>query len=320
MDEFTYAKAGVDIEKEEDVVSTILNTVGFEKDKVEVNGLKLVLCTDGVGSKVIVANEMKKWDTIGIDCIAMNVNDALVMGARPVAFVDYLAMEKMDVDMAKEIAKGLKKGAEEAGVAIIGGETATLPEIIRGFDLAGTCLGVVEKELPGEIKEEDVIIGMRSSGIHSNGYTLARKVFTKNGYSFHDEMEEIGVIGYALLEPTRIYVKEILGLWEKIDIKGIAHITGGGLKKLKRLCKEVCFVIDDPMEPQAIFKVIQKLGNVSNDEMYRTFNMGMGMAVVVDKRDVDDALDILNKYVEAKVVGKVREGKGVEIPKLGIKV
>ncbi len=320
MDEFTYAKAGVDIEKEEDVVSTILNTVGFEKDKVEVNGLKLVLCTDGVGSKVIVANEMKKWDTIGIDCIAMNVNDALVMGARPVAFVDYLAMEKMDVDMAKEIAKGLKKGAEEAGVAIIGGETATLPEIIRGFDLAGTCLGVVEKKLPGEIKEEDVIIGMRSSGIHSNGYTLARKVFTKNGYSFHDEMEEIGVIGYALLEPTRIYVKEILELWEKIDIKGIAHITGGGLKKLKRLCKEVCFVINDPMEPQAIFKVIQKLGNVSNDEMYRTFNMGMGMAVVVDKRDVDDALDILNKYVEAKVVGKVREGKGVEIPKLGIKV
>ena len=320
MDEFTYAKAGVDIEKEEDVVSTILNTVGFEKDKVEVNGLKLVLCTDGVGSKVIVANEMKKWDTIGIDCIAMNVNDALVMGARPVAFVDYLAMEKMDVDMAKEIAKGLKKGAEEAGIAIIGGETATLPEIIRGFDLAGTCLGVVEKKLPGEIKEEDVIIGMRSSGIHSNGYTLARKVFTKNGYSFHDEMEEIGVIGYALLEPTRIYVKEILELWEKIDIKGIAHITGGGLKKLKRLCKEVCFVINDPMEPQAIFKVIQKLGNVSNDEMYRTFNMGMGMAVVVDKRDVDDALDILNKYVEAKVVGKVREGKGVEIPKLGIKV
>lgn len=320
MDEFTYAKAGVDIKKEEDVVSTILNTVGFEKDKVEVNGLKLVLCTDGVGSKVIVANEMKKWDTIGIDCIAMNVNDALVMGARPVAFVDYLAMEKMDVDMAKEIAKGLKKGAEEAGVAIIGGETATLPEIIKGFDLAGTCLGVVEKELPRGIKEGDVIIGMKSSGIHSNGYTLARKVFTENGYSFHDEMEEIGVIGYALLEPTRIYVKEILELWEKVEVKGIAHITGGGLKKLKRLCKEVCFTIDEPMEPHPIFKVIQKLGNVSNDEMYRTFNMGMGMAVVVDERDVDDALDILNKYVESKVVGKVREGKGVEIPKLGIKV
>jgi len=216
MDEFTYAKAGVDIEKEERVVSTLLSTIGFEKDRVEVNGLKFVLCTDGVGSKVMVANEMKKWDTIGIDCIAMNVNDALVMGARPIAFVDYLAMEKMDVDMAREIAKGLKKGAEQAGVAIIGGETATLPEIIRGFDLAGTCLGVVEKDMPKEMKEGDVIIGLRSSGIHSNGYTLARKVFKNNGYSFHDEIDEIGIIGYTLLEPTRIYVKEILELWSKV--------------------------------------------------------------------------------------------------------
>jgi len=320
MDEFTYAKAGVDIEKEERVVSTLLSTFGFEKDRVEVNGLKFVLCTDGVGSKVMVANEMKKWDTIGIDCIAMNVNDALVMGARPIAFVDYLAMEKMDVDMAREIAKGLKKGAEQAGVAIIGGETATLPEIIRGFDLAGTCLGVVEKDIPKEMKEGDVIIGLKSSGIHSNGYTLARKVFKNNGYSFHDEIDEIGIIGYTLLEPTRIYVKEILELWSKVDVKGIAHITGGGLKKLARINKNVCFVIESPIEPQPIFKIIQKLGNVSDEEMYKTFNMGMGMAVIVAKENEDEALQLLSKYVEAKVVGKVEKGHGVKIPGMKISI
>ncbi len=320
MEEFTYAKAGVDIEKEEEVVSTLISTMGFERDRVEVNGLRFVLCTDGVGSKVIVANEMKKWDTIGIDCIAMNVNDALVMGAKPVAFVDYLAMEKMDVKVAKEIAKGLKKGAEEAGVAIIGGETATLPEIIKGFDLAGTCLGVVEREIPKEMGEGDVIIGLKSSGIHSNGYTLARKVFKNSGYSFHDEIDEIGVIGYALLEPTRIYVREILELWKNVDVKGIAHITGGGLKKLARINKNVRFVIDNPIEPQPIFKIIQKLGRISNEEMYRTFNMGMGMAVIVAEEEKEEAVELLRKYVEAEIVGRVEKGKGVKIPSLGISI
>jgi len=319
MEEFTYSKAGVDIKREEDVVSTILNVVGFKEEKVEVEGKKFVLCTDGVGSKVIVANEMKKWDTVGIDCIAMNVNDCLVLGAKPLAFVDYLAMEKMDVGKAKEIAKGLKKGADEAGIKIIGGETATLPEIIKGFDLAGTCLGIVEKEFK-EIEEGDVIIGLRSSGLHSNGYTLARKVFKNHGYSFHDEIEEIGVIGYELLKPTKIYVKEILELWKNIEVKGVAHITGGGLKKLYRIEKNVCFYLDDIFEPQPIFKIIQKLGNVSNEEMYRTFNMGMGMAVIVEKREADEALQILNKYTEAKIVGKIIEGKGVEVAKLGIKI
>lgn len=320
MDEFTYSKAGVDINKEEDVVSKILSTVGFKEEKVEVNGIKLVLCTDGVGSKVIVANEMKKWDTIGIDCIAMNVNDALVMGARPIAFVDYLAMEKMDAYIAEEISKGLKRGADESGVVITGGETATLPEIIKGFDLAGTCLGIVEREIPYGMEEGDVIIGLRSSGIHSNGYTLARKVFTENGYTFHDEIDEIGVIGYALLEPTKIYVKEILHLWENVEVKGIAHITGGGLRKIKRLSSKFCFVIENPLPPQPIFKVIQKLGKISNEEMYQTFNMGMGMTVVVGKGNADDALDIINKYCRAEVVGKIKKGRGVEIPELGIKI
>ena len=319
MEEFTYAKAGVDIDKEDRVVKGILETVGFEEDKIEINGIKLVLCTDGVGSKVIVANEMKKWDTVGIDCVAMNVNDALVMGARPLAFVDYLAIEKTDEERAKEIAKGLRRGAEEAGIPIIGGETATLPEIIRGFDLAGTCLGLIEKEIPKELNEGDAIIGIRSNGLHSNGYTLARKIFVNRGYSFHDEIDDIGVIGYELLKPTKIYVKEILHLWKSIEVKGIAHITGGGLRKIKRISKRVCFCIEEPIEPQPIFKVIQKLGNVSEKEMYQTFNMGMGMAIIIAREYVDDALDMLNKYVEAKVVGKIKKGYGVEVPKLGLK-
>ncbi len=316
--EFTYAKAGVDIEKENEVIEAITGVIG-KKNSVEYNGTRIAMSTDGVGSKIIVANEMKKWDTIGIDCIAMNVNDLLCVGAKPIAFVDYLAMEKMDAMVAKEIAKGLEKGAEEAGISIIGGETATLPEIIKGFDLAGTAVGIIEKELPKNVKEGDVIVGLKSNGLHSNGFTLARKVFKENGYSFHDEIDEIGTIGYELLKPTRIYVKEIEELWNEVEIKGIAHITGSGLYKLRRMIGDFRFIIDEPFEPQPIFRVIQKLGNVSEYEMYKTFNMGMGMAIVVSKEESEQAIQILNRSIEAKAVGKIGEGKGIEVPKLGIK-
>jgi len=316
--EFTYAKAGVDIEKENEVIEAITGVIG-KKNSVEYNGIKIAMSTDGVGSKIIVANEMKKWDTIGIDCIAMNVNDLLCVGAKPIAFVDYLAMEKMDAMVAREIAKGLEKGVEEAGISIIGGETATLPEIIKGFDLAGTAVGIIEKELPRNVKEGDVIVGLKSNGLHSNGFTLARKVFKENGYSFHDEIDEIGIIGHELLKPTRIYVKEIEELWDEVEIKGIAHITGSGLYKLRRMIGDFRFIIDEPFEPQPIFRVIQKLGNVSEYEMYKTFNMGMGMAIVVSKEESEQAIQILNRSIEAKAVGKIGEGKGIEIPKLGIK-
>ena len=314
-----YAKAGVDIEKENEVIKIIQNGVGFKEDRVKINDVAIALSTDGVGSKILVANEMKKWDTIGIDCIAMNVNDLLCIGAKPLAFVDYLAMEKMDARIAEEIAKGLKNGATQAGVKIIGGETATLSEIINGLDLAGTAVGIIEKELPLDIKEGDAIIGLRSNGLHSNGFTLARKVFKNNGYSFHDEIDEIGVVGYELLKPTKIYVKEIMKLWNEIDVKGIAHITGSGLIKMERMIsKEVKFLINEPMKPQPIFDIIQRLGKISNYEMYKTFNMGMGMAIVVSKEDAGSALQILNKSIEAKIVGIVKEGKGIEIPKLAI--
>lgn len=322
MKGMSYADAGVNIDVEEKAVSNILSAVGYKSDRVELDGHKLVLCTDGVGSKVMVANEMRRWDTVGIDCMAMNVNDALCMGARPLAFVDYLAIEKTDPEMAEEIGKGLKRGADIAGIPIIGGETATLPEIIRGFDLAGTCVGVVEHKLPKKIVPGDIIIGLRSSGLHSNGYTLARKVFTENGYSYHDTIPELdGKIGDILLVPTQIYVKEILELMNHIDVKGIAHITGSGLRKMKRMSHEVCFSLDEPFEPQKIFKVMQELGNITDEEMYQTFNMGMGMAIVVDEKDTDDAISILKKHseVDIKVVGSVKEGEGVEVPSLGLK-
>ncbi len=322
MKGMSYADAGVDISVEERAVSNILSAVGYRSDKVDLNGHKLVLCTDGVGSKVIIANEMKKWDTVGIDCMAMNVNDALCMGARPLAFVDYLAVERTDPVMAGEIGKGLKKGADIAGIPIIGGETATLSEIIRGFDLAGTCVGVVETELPKKILSGDIIIGLRSSGLHSNGYTLARKIFTENGYSYHDTFPGMdGKIGDMLLIPTQIYVRKILELMKSVDVKGIAHITGSGLRKMKRMSLDVLFSIDEPFEPQEIFHVMQKLGNISDEEMYQTFNMGMGMAIVIDKKDVDSSLAILKEHseMEAKVVGKVKEGAGVEVPSLGLK-
>ncbi|MFO8132320.1 MAG: phosphoribosylformylglycinamidine cyclo-ligase, partial [Thermoplasmatota archaeon] len=262
MKHMSYASAGVDIDEEERAVSGIVSAVGGT-DAIELDGHRLVMCTDGVGSKVIVADEMRRWDTVGIDCMAMNVNDALCMGARPLAFVDYLAMETTDEDKAAAIARGLRHGADIAGIPIVGGETATLPEVIRGFDLAGTCVAVVEQELPSDIASGDVIVGLRSSGLHSNGYTLARKAFTENGYGYHDTLPGSDVtVGDTLLEPTCIYVREILSLWNEVDVKGISHITGGGLRNLKRLTDRVCFSIDEPFPPQHVFQVIQELGNV----------------------------------------------------------
>ncbi len=318
MKRMSYAAAGVDIDREEQAVAGILSAVGGT-DAIDLDGHRLVMCTDGVGSKVIVADRMQRWDTVGIDCMAMNVNDAICMGARPLAFVDYLAMEETDEDKAAAIARGLQRGADQAGIPILGGETATLPDIITGFDLAGTCVAVVEHELPRDITPTDAIIGLRSSGLHSNGYTLARTVFTENGYGYHDMLPETDqTIGDALLTPTCIYVRETLALWNEVDVKAIAHITGGGLRNLKRLSNDVCFSIDEPFEPQHVFQIVQELGNVTDREMYQTFNMGMGLAVVVDEADVDATLDLLAEQSEmdAQVVGRVTEGTGVAVPSL----
>ena len=336
----TYSESGVDIFKEEKAIKGILSSIktqrkgigkplgGHYAGMIEFGEHALVLCTDGVGSKVEIASEMKKWDTVGIDCIAMNVNDAICVGAEPLAFVDYLAIDDPLPEITKEIGKGLGKGAELSNISIIGGETASLPEIINGFDLAGTCLAYVKKTdiITGEkIALGDVIIGLSSSGIHSNGYTLARKVI-QNADLFYSDKFPDGfypgkTIGEVLLTPTQIYVKEIVELLKHVKVHGLAHITGGGLRNLPRLNKNVKFVIDDPFEPQDIFKFLQKYGNIDDKEMYQTFNMGMGLAIIVLEKDVDETIKILNKHSKSKVkvVGRIKKGKGVELEKFNIK-
>ncbi|HOO53870.1 MAG TPA: phosphoribosylformylglycinamidine cyclo-ligase, partial [Methanothrix sp.] len=248
---------------------------------------------------------MKKWDTVGIDCMAMNVNDLLAIGAEPLAFVDYLALEKVDPEMTAQIAVGLERGAEISNISIVGGETASLPEIIRGFDLAGTCIGMIKKKdiISGEkIKKGDMIVGLPSSGLHSNGYTLARKIVEESSYTYFDRMPySKRTIGEELLEPTRIYM-EALEVIQKADVHGMAHITGSGLLKLHRI-SGFGFEIDDPIEPQPIFRFLQEEGGVAEDEMYRTFNMGMGWVFVLPEDDVDAVL----KMTDGKLVGEITE-------------
>ncbi|MEM4215592.1 MAG: phosphoribosylformylglycinamidine cyclo-ligase [Candidatus Anstonellales archaeon] len=259
--------------------------------------------TDGVGTKVLVAQELNKFDTVGIDAVAMNANDLVCVGARPLYGVDYLAVAEEDEWLIKEIIKGLLKGAEEAGIEIVGGETAVMPDIIKGwqkpFDLAFTAFGKVENLITGEkIKIGDVVVGFESSGLHSNGYTLARKVL------------DVNVWGEEMLKPTKIYVRPIMEIVEKNLANGIAHITGGAYTKLLRLGKG--FEIN-AIEPSEIFlEMYKKIG--SWREMYRTFNMGIGMVVVANERNVDGIMKISKKHkIKAHVIGKVIAKKAVYV-------
>jgi phosphoribosylformylglycinamidine cyclo-ligase len=331
----TYAESGVDIDKEENAIQALIGEIkwsrkgkgksmgGHYAGLISFGKIALVLCTDGVGSKVLIASKMKKWDTVGIDCMAMNVNDALCVGAEPIAFVDYLALDSPNPEFTKEIGKGLKKAAKLANVSIVGGETASLPEIINGFDLAGTALSYVEKKLivtGDNISPGDVIIGLRSSGIHSNGYSLVRKIIDQSPWTYTDYfpkgMYPNKTIGEIILIPTAIYVKEILSLLKKIDVNGLAHITGGGLRNFNRLNDTVEYVIDTPFQPQDIFSFLQQTGNVDDREMYQTFNMGMGFAVIVPELYKDKAINLLkkNSKYDVKQVGYIQKGYGVSFP------
>ncbi len=306
-----YKKAGVDIEAEDVAIKGILSTLktslsGHFAGVVEFGDYYLSLCTDGVGSKVLVAEHLEKYDTVGIDMVGMNVNDVICIGARPIAMVDYLAVERVEPGKISEIMKGVAEGARQAGCDVISGETATLPEVIKGFDLAGTALGVVKKDeiVTGKnIKEEDVVIGLESSGIHSNGLTLARKVLDLDEW------------GEELLIPTRIYVKEILSILSP-EVHGLSHITGGGLRKLRRILPPgLGAEISNPLEPQDVFKAMREKG-VTDYELYKTFNMGMGFAIVCEE---DAAKGIIAKLkTPAKVVGRIVKGEGVRHVPLGL--
>jgi len=323
MKKLTYAESGVDIHEENrsiEAMKAVLKTrrkgfgapmteIGHYAGLLDMGSFALAMTTDGVGSKVLIANAISKWDTVGIDCIAMNVNDLYAIGAEPIAFVDYLAVEKVDPERAAQIALGLARGAEISNMTIVGGETASLPEIIRGFDLAGTAIGIVDKDkvVTGEkIREEDVLVGVPSSGLHSNGYTLARRIIAQSKYTYFDAMPGGDKsIGEELLTPTRIY-PEIVELVKKCDVHGLAHITGSGLLKLRRI-SGLGFEITDPLEPQPVFRFLQEQGGVDDEEMYRTFNMGMGFLIALDESEAKEACRIMGPG--SRVVGSiVKEG------------
>ncbi|MEO9364557.1 MULTISPECIES: phosphoribosylformylglycinamidine cyclo-ligase [Candidatus Nitrosocaldus] len=303
----------------------------------------LAMHIDGVGSKVIVASLAGKYSTIGIDCIAMNANDVVCVGAEPIAFVDYIAVRSPDADMIEEIMKGLAQGAREANLSIVGGELAVLPDLLadgfemskgkgkatrgRGkvkdrmdnnaFDLAGAVIGIARKDeliLGESINAGDVIVGIASNGLHANGYTLARHVLLSR-YRLDERIDELdSTLEDELLKPTRIYVKPILDVIKRIDVHGIAHITGGAFKKLTRLNSSVKFVLDSMPEPPAIFRLIKMHAGIDDAEMYSTFNMGIGMCVVAARGDEDAIISICKSHdMDAMVIGRVEEGNGVYI-------
>ncbi len=332
----TYAKAGVDIREEADTVEALVGALttgregavqplelpGHFAGGVRLGDTALILCTDGVGSKVQVARALSRYDTIGVDCMAMNVNDAVCVGAEPVAFVDYLAVDAHEEGFAQAIGEGLARGAREANVAIVGGETATLPGVVDGFDIAGTCLATcpVEELVTGEeVAEGDVIIGLPSDGIHSNGLTLARTAVDEAGLGYTDSVPELDApIGEALLTPTRIYVREALAVAGAVDVHGFVHVTGGGVHNFPRLREDVAYVLDGFPDPPSVFEAIQRLGDVPTRELYETFNMGVGFAIVVDADDADAALAALPD--DAFRLGTIEPGRGVELPKQGLSV
>ncbi|MCX4188172.1 phosphoribosylformylglycinamidine cyclo-ligase [Methylophaga sp. OBS4] len=273
----------------------------------------LVSGTDGVGTKLRLAIESGIHNTIGIDLVAMCVNDIAVLGAEPLFFLDYYATGKLDIDVAESVVSGIAEGCLQAGAALVGGETAEMPSMYEAgdYDLAGFCVGVVEKDAVidgSQVAVGDKLIGLASSGPHSNGYSLIRKILERSGEALTAEFDG-STLGGHLLAPTRIYVKSLLQLTEKINIHALSHITGGGLlENIPRVLPEgVKAVIDaNSWQRPAIFDWLQQQGNVEDQEMYRTFNNGIGMVVVVADNDAQQTLDLLNAAGEtAWLIGQI---------------
>ncbi len=281
----------------------------------------LVAGTDGVGTKLKLAAMMGRHDTIGIDLVAMCVNDLIVQGAEPMFFLDYYATSRLDVATATEVVRGIGRGCELAGAALIGGETAEMPGIYSGddYDLAGFCVGVVERSriIDGSrVREGDLLLGMASSGPHSNGYSLIRRILEREGTDL-DQPFHGRTIGEVLLEPTRIYVKPLLALLERVDVHALAHITGGGLlENIPRVLPEGCCAVIDSgsWQQPPIFDWLQRRGNIAGEEMSRTFNCGVGMVVCVAPGDAPAALASLQQAGETVwQIGEIRAGDGERV-------
>ncbi len=328
MTKNTYASAGVDINNGNQLVSNIkslakrthrnevMSTIGsfgslFSIDTQKYKEPVMVSGTDGVGTKLMIAHKTGKHDTIGIDLVAMCANDILCHGAEPLFFLDYFATGKLEVNAAVEVIAGIAQGCKEANMALIGGETAEMPGMYSAgeYDLAGFALGIVEKEsiLPkGNIKAGDILLGCNSSGLHSNGFSLVRKILADLKIDVHDQSPwQNKSWGEILLEPTALYVKPVLATLDKI--KGLAHITGGGMSENipRILPDELTFTLDYHDWPE-IFQWLQKEGNIDTDEMLKVFNCGIGMTLVVSPEDVSSTIEILEKHsVYANKIGEI---------------
>ncbi len=357
-----YASSGVDIDAEGKAISSLIDALGGSVRKrgekgapvplpggfggiVEFGDSRLVLATDGVGSKLQLASQTGWLRGVGIDCIAMNVNDLICVGAEPIAFVDYIAVPKADPEVHSELGHSLAEGCRQARVTLAGGETATLPGIVTELDLSGTALGWFPKggEITGErLQAGDAMIGLPSSGIHSNGYTLVRAVLERSGLSLDDAApfdadgdrivrwnEGEVTIGEVLLNPTMIYVdpiidlvlacREGIGPCSSEDIKAIAHITGGGLSNLLRLHDSLGWHIEDPLPVFPEFSWIAEVGSVNTREMHRTFNMGMGMVVAVSNDVADDVAKWLSERLPgARRIGSVTDSGKVTHAESGV--
>lgn len=328
----TYKRAGVDHAGKLAAIGALVEQVRFARRGdgspigpaggfagfVRFGKWAIAICTDSIGTKHLVARALGKFDTIGIDCVAMNVNDMVCHGAEPLAFVDYLAVPRPDPGLLRAVGVGLNRAAKEANVTLAGGETAVVPDLLREFDLSGTAVGAVER---GKIvdgsraRPGDVLIGLRSSGVHCNGFTLIRTCVEAQGLSYRRPAAGLGrrSLGMELLTPTRLYVRPVMELLRKVQPTGMANITGGGFRNLLRIRRGLGFDIADPPRPQPVFAKLQEWGDVSDREMYQTFNMGLGFAVLVRPEDEPEALRALRRRVPADVVGAATRGGGVRV-------
>ncbi|MFB6107524.1 MAG: phosphoribosylformylglycinamidine cyclo-ligase [Haloplanus sp.] len=310
----TYADAGVDIEASEAATAALVGAAGEGEGDyaglLDIGDRYLALATDGVGTKLLVAEALGDYSTVGIDCIAMNANDLVAAGVRPVAFVDYLAVDDPDETFAEQVGEGLAAGADRAGVELVGGETAVMPEVVKGLDLAGTCAGLAAKDatFSGRAEPGDALVGFESSGIHSNGLTLARTAVTRrHDYTDSCPFGDYDTLGEALLEPTRIYA-DLLDPMRDHDVHAAAHVTGGGWTNLERL-GDHRYVVEDPFDAHPVFEFVQREGDVADAEMHRTFNMGTGFVAALSPENAEP----LAGATGGRVVGRVEEGSGVSI-------
>jgi phosphoribosylformylglycinamidine cyclo-ligase len=342
----TYAAAGVDVSKAGSGLANLLSWVNKTKEFRSVSGVPLLdigyfanvidlgggvglaISTDGVGTKILIAQQIGKYETVGIDCVAVNVNDIIAVGAEPIALVDTISMEAPEPQLLEELGKGMYQGAQLANIAIVGGEMAQVPDLLKGprpghaFDLVGTCVGLVpvDRIIVGQdIKENDVVIGLASSGVHCNGLTLARKaLLDMGGLQLEKYLPELGrTLAEELLQPTHIYVSVVMGALKLgLRIKALTHVSGDGLLNLARIKSPMGFVIDHLPDPLPIFSLIQETGQVSNEEMFTVFNMGVGFCMVVDPSDVDEVL----KLVGAEGLSAYRMGVAVADSERKVKI